>query len=534
VILSLRLCIIHSQQGEFVTEDTTERISPRYLIITAFCSGMTIMAIEMAASRLMAPYFGTSVFVWTNLLGIIMTALSIGYWLGGRLADRHPTREFLYGLLFVSAVMLLCLPFIAPWIMDWVSRGVKEGEVSLVVYSFISSLIIFCIPFSVLGMVSPTIIRLLSHAVEESGRVAGKVYAASTVGSIVGTFLPTLVFVPWIGTKKTIILFAIILLVISIVGLGRKLLCLTAVPFMGSFILIPAHYFSTPDVLFQTESPYTYIKVTEDPYFGIMLQQDEGFAMHSFYNPDQVLTGSYWDYLLPAPYFQKDKQEQQITVIGAAGGTAYRIWEETLGDDFDFRFTGAEIDPVVVRLAHEYFGMSEYDNVEISAQDGRIFLKNQPDGRFDVIFLDAYHQIYMPPHLTSLEFFQLTEQKLNPDGVFVANVNALFEDSDIYLRLIRTLQEVYDKVWVVKAGEHNFNYVFFASNSDTSLEEAIAAVPNDHALLRARMADSIRLIGDLSDIALVTDDRPLTEVLFDRTIGEWLFQGRKSWGNYLQ
>ncbi|OIP97953.1 hypothetical protein AUK40_02200 [Candidatus Wirthbacteria bacterium CG2_30_54_11] len=502
-------------------------VSVRFLTLTAFVCGMVIMAVEMAASRLMAPYFGTSVFVWTNLLGIIMLALSLGYYFGGRIADRNPTEQYLYTLLFGASLILFVLPFAAPFIMNFVSSGVSEGEFSIVVSSFVSSLIVFCIPFLALGMVSPTIIRLLSSEVDHSGRIAGRVYAASTVGSILGTFLPTLVFVPWIGTKKTILLFALVLCIVSLIGLGKRLLWGVIGVFVAALVLIPPQYFTSADIVYQTESPYSYLKVTKDSFYGNMLQQDEGYAMHSVYNPDRIFTGAYWDYLYFAPYFQPDKKEQKAAVIGAAGGTAYRMWEETSGDQFDFTFEGAEIDPVVVDLSRKYFGMDQYPNVEVSAQDGRIFLK-QSKGDYDIVFLDAYRQIYMPPHLTSLEFFQLVRDRMSEDGVMIANVNAMFEGSDIYQRMVRTLQEVFPKVWVLQVGDGSFNYLFFATSGQGDLGTALTSIPERYSFLRAEALPKIARLDTIrSDIALITDDRPLSEVLFDRMIGEWLL-GRRN------
>ncbi|HDS11367.1 MAG TPA: hypothetical protein ENN77_00495, partial [Candidatus Wirthbacteria bacterium] len=235
----------------------TDKKKTRFLTFTAFCSGMTIMAIEMTASRLMAPYFGTSVFVWTNLLGIIMAALSIGYWFGGKLADRYPNQEYLYKLLLLVSFMLLALSVVAPAIMSMINLAVNNVNYAIVVNSFLGSLIVFGLPFTVLGMVSPTIIRLLSDEVEKSGEIAGRVYAASTVGSIIGTFLPTLVFVPLIGTKRTIILFAFILLLISLIGLARKRLLGLVLIFVATAVFLPTGYATDSQVLFEAETAYT-------------------------------------------------------------------------------------------------------------------------------------------------------------------------------------------------------------------------------------------------------------------------------------
>ncbi len=480
------------------------------------------MAIEMSASRLMAPYFGASVFVWTNLLGVIMMALALGYWWGGKLADKHPTPTFLYRLLLLAALLLLGLPLVAPWFMNFMSNGVQQGQYSLVIMSFVSSLVIFGVPFTVLGMVSPTIIRLLSSAVNVAGHTAGNVYAASTVGSILGTFLPTLVLVPWIGTKRTIILFAVILLILSLIGLGRKKWWVALGLFGVIFWLTPPQYFASADILYQTETPYAYVKVVKDDAGTVSLQQDEGYGLHSLYHPDQVWTGGYWDYMALMPYLQPDKVNQRVAVIGAAGGTAYRILAKEDGEAFKFTFTGAELDPQVIKLSKQYFGMNEIQP-NVAAQDGRIWMK-QTVGDYDIIFLDAYHQMYIPPQLSSQEFFGLARSKMSAGGIFVMNINSLFDGSEIYRRIVTTIQAVWPKVWVLKVGNDSYNFLVLAtSNTALDFGQAMATVPTKLQDL-ARNATQQTTQPPLLKAELITDDKPLSEVLFDKMVGEWLLK----------
>jgi len=497
------------------------------LTAIAFIGGMTIMAVEMAAFRLMAPYFGSSVFVWTNLLGVIMLALSIGYWLGGRLADRFPYPLQLCRLLVVSALLLFTIPYLGPPLMQLASGGVQEGEVSLVVFSFLASLAIFVIPFILLGMISPTIIRLQTDLVETSGQTAGRVFAASTVGSIVGTFLPTLIFVPWIGTKRTILLFATILLLTGLIALaiwgkGKKRLALWGLLplFLLATFTIGTQYYADADIVHQSESGYTYLRVVKDRHYGNILLQDEGIGLHSFYHPERIITGSYWDYVGILPFMQPDKREQRAVIIGSAGGSAFRTWQHVAGDDFDFTFEGAELDPKVVELADQFFAMTEID-AAIKAQDGRIYLRQHP-GEIDVLLIDAYHQLYVPPHLTSLEFFELTAERLSQNGVVMLNLNALYEESDVYRRVLHTMQTAFAKVWVTKGGGP-YNYLIVGTNGGGDYLSAINRVPEEFAVLKYEALTSTTLPGKLADVRLITDDLPLTEVLFDRMVGQWLW-----------
>lgn len=494
--------------------------SLRYLKLTAFTSGMAIMAVEMSASRLMAPYFGSSIFIWTNLIGIIMASLALGYWVGGRWIDSAPKPTRLYILVLLSALFLYGLPWIAPPVMAVASGGVRAGEVSLVINSFLSALVIFGVPFILLGMISPSIIRLLSESVENSGKIAGRVYALSTLGSILGTFLPTLLFIPWIGTKRTILLFASMLLVVGILGLGKRRYSILLLGAVLGMERISPYYASEEGLVVEAESGYTYLKVLKDDYYGLILQQDEGYAIHSYYHPTLVSTGGYWDFMPLFPYLQADKHQQRVTVIGAAGGTVFHILERTKQAGYAFSYDGAEIDPAVIALARQYFELDSL-NADIKAQDGRIFIAQHQDD-IDILVLDAYHQLYIPPHLTSLEFFQLAKSKLSANGSVVININSLFETSDIYERIVRTMQEVFGYVSVLSVGQGRYNYLIIGSNGNVDFINAIHAAPDSLAALKSRALSQTRYVNVDNGAKLITDDRPLSEVLFDKMVGEWL------------
>ncbi|MCI0734455.1 MAG: fused MFS/spermidine synthase [Methylococcaceae bacterium] len=486
------------------------------MLLSAFLSGMVIMAVELTATQLMAPFFGTSVFVWTNLLGVVMTALALGYWLGGKLGDHYPSKEWLFTLLLSASFLLALIPVIAPWMLQAISASIEEDLVSLVVNSLLGSIVLFAVPFMVLGMISPSIVRLLSSGIEASGSVAGLVFSASTIGSILGTFLPTLLFVPWIGCKRTIFLFAGILLLLSLIGLRKAILWLFAAIFIFLVYRVPGTLFNQADIVYQTESLYGHVWVIRDGRGFYRLKRDQKYGVQSVYHPQKVLTDGVWDYFIVAPLFQPWKKHQSITIIGSAGGTAYRVWQETLGDRFHFQFEGAEIDPAVVSMACRYFGLN-YPNLRINTSDGRRYLV-QSRTRFDVVLLDAYHNLYIPPHLTSLEFFRLVESRLNPDGVTLANVHSWLSTSEVVDRMIRTLGEVFHKVWIINVSRTNFLLV--ATNGRGDLFEAIGAIPPTLHDLAGRIKTRSHRLTELPEAALITDDRPLSAVVFDRAAVE--------------
>src|SRR6266700_2859257 len=189
------------------------------LIVLVFVAGACSLAVELSASRLLAPYFGTSLFVWANLIGLILLYLTIGYYLGGRLADRYPRPTVLYLLTTSAAFLIGLIPFISRPILGWSLSSFASYSISVFYGSLVSVILLFAIPMILLGCVSPFALRLTIERVGKSGRTAGQLYAISTAGSILGTFLPVLWLIPTIGTYRTFFVFAVSLLLISIIGL---------------------------------------------------------------------------------------------------------------------------------------------------------------------------------------------------------------------------------------------------------------------------------------------------------------------------
>src|SRR5438874_8708309 len=189
------------------------------LILLVFVAGACSLAVELSASRLLAPYFGTSLFVWANLIGLILLYLTIGYYLGGRIADRYPRPTVLYLLTTGAAFLIGLIPFISRPILSWSLTSFATYSISVFYGSLVSVILLFAIPMILLGCVSPFAIRLTIERVGKSGRTAGQLYAISTAGSILGTFLPVLWLIPTIATYRTFFVFAVSLLLVSIVGL---------------------------------------------------------------------------------------------------------------------------------------------------------------------------------------------------------------------------------------------------------------------------------------------------------------------------
>ena len=387
-------------------------MSRRRLSFLVVVSGACSLATEMAGARLLAPYFGTSNLVWANVIGLILLYLSLGYWLGGRWADRHPTPRALGRVVLTAAVSIALLPFLSRPLFSAAARAFTSVSSGAYIASFFATMLTFAIPVTALGAVSPWAIRLAVDTVEEAGSVAGRLYALSTLGSIAGTFLPVLVLIPWLGTQRTLLCAATLLGLAATTALSPS----ARVAPTG----IAALLFFTPGaikaagdgkLLYETESAYQYIQVVREPGGDIVLHLNEGWAVHSVLPAKGPLTDGYWDAFVTLPILT-GRSSGRVAVLGNAGGTVANLygaaWPEI---DVD----GVEIDPTVSAVGRRFLGMNN-PRLTVHTADARYWLRGAKGG-FDSIVVDAYRQPYIPFHLASREFFALVRARLAPDGI---------------------------------------------------------------------------------------------------------------------
>jgi spermidine synthase len=492
-----------------------------YLRIVAFTSGLVVLAIEITAFRIVAPFFGNSIFITTNLLGVILAALALGYWLGGRLADRTHSARPLFLLMLVTACLTATIPFIAPVLLGALRNMLESIDWKLIVISLGGSFILFFIPFTLLGMVSPWLVRLATPSLEKTGRTAGSLYALSTLGSLVGTFLPTLLTVPLIGTKRSILLFSALLAIVAAIGLIKKRWLAPALILVLALGVTRPGYYASADVLAERESALEYVRVVKQGD-TVHLEQDEGFGIHSVYNPEKILTGLVFDWFALAPALIEPRTETlDVGIVGLAGGTAARQFNHFYGaegeDSRQLSITGVEVDGEVVELAREHFALDEIDPavLEVVVADGRVWLE-QTEQHFDVLILDAFRQLYIPSHLSSREYFSLAAEHLKENGVLVVNLNVTSLDSLVYKKMATTLRAVFPHVLAVPV-PGSYNVVFYATQQKVS--PGLVATSNNVAALQplatkfSEMAKPFQTSGDEWFVA--TDDRPLVESLFD-------------------
>ena len=428
------------------------RPQTRLLLPLVFVSGMASLGVEFGASRLLAPYFGTSLYVWGVLIGLILIYLSAGYVIGGRLADRHPRDQVLYQLTAWAGLWIGLIPLVSYPILLASQQGFKDLSLGLVAGTLLAVGLLFAVPVILLGCVSPFAIRLLLKDVETGGNTAGRVYALSTAGSILGTFLPVFWFIPSYGTRPTLEGFGLALVAISVAGLWprRKLYASFAIAVILAWIFLPSGI-KPPEVgtlVYEKESAYNYIQVVQVSTTTELIL-NEGQAIHSVYDSQDDLTHGYWDYLLVADAFRPaqniEPAPRSVAILGLAGGTSARQYRLAYGDQVDI--TGVEIDPDILAAGHRFFHLGDARAHEILG-DARYWLATQP-GRYDVVLLDAYRQPYIPFHLTTKEFFQQVRDHLNPGGVTAVNVGRTATDFRLVDAIASTMAAVYPNVYLV-------------------------------------------------------------------------------------
>ena len=447
----------------------------RYLYFTVFVSGMTTLAIEFSASRLLGSVFGTSNLVWASIIGLILIYLTVGYFVGGWWADRSPHPKTFYTILVWGAFLAGLIPFIARPVLRLAADAFDELQVGVLAGSFTTVLILFSLPITLLGVVSPFAIRLALRDSREAGQVSGRIYAISTLGSFIGTFLPVLVLIPLIGTTKTFALFSEFLMIVALIGLWISCGIRAAVRWVWMplvILLLVIFGFgrgvkSTTGQIFETESQYNYIQVLDvDGYRYLRL--NEGQGIHSVYHPKEINYYGPWKQFLTAPFFNQPpygvQDIQSIAIVGLAAGTSAHQATEVLGP---IPIDGFEIDDQIIQVGEEYFDMNQ-SNLNAIAQDGRWGLEHSPN-KFDLIILDAYRPPYIPWHLTTIEFFQIVSDRLTDQGSVAINVGRAPGDRRLIDGIVTTLQQVFPSVYIMDVPD-TFNSIIYATQQPTSTD----------------------------------------------------------------
>lgn len=487
-----------------------------YLYMTEFFAGMSVMAVELGASRLLAPYFSSSQIVWTIIIGTIMIAMALGNIWGGRSADKNPDPDRLYVRIIIAAVWIAAIPVLGKYVIIGISAALVFTVSSnfLIWAAFLACMVIFVFPLFLLGTVTPSLVKYTVDSLDDSGKTVGSLNAFNTIGSIIGTFVPTFVTIPAVGTSITFLIFAGILLLLALIYFistkGRKkpcviggvlflVCCLTGAS--GSFA------FWETNLLYEGESIYNYLQVkeTED---SVILSTNVLFGVQSIMKKDGGATGMYYDYAMAAPVMS-GKADGNMLVLGMGTGT----YAKQCAYYYDpASIEGVEIDQKITDLAGTYFELP--DSIAVTTYDGRSYLAAS-EGTYDVIMVDAYQDITIPFQMSSVEFFTLVREHLNENGVMVVNMN-MYTDSrgNINDYLADTIASVFDYVYTVDVAGTTNRELFATQNPEALavFEEGRSMVeePELQEMLR-RVSEGI--VPYEKGNCLLTDDKAPVELL---------------------
>ena len=454
--------------------------SNMYLYLTEFFAGMSVMAVELGASRLLAPYFSSSQIVWTIIIGTIMIAMALGNLYGGHSADKNPNPDKLYGRIIIAAIWIAAIPVVGKYIIIGISALLifSVNHNFLVAAGFAACMVIFVFPLFLLGTVTPSLVKYTVDNLDNSGKTVGKLNAFNTIGSIIGTFVPTFISIPAVGTSITFLIFAGILLLLAILYFisakipmkrSKKVL-------IGTFLFLLCCIFGhdnsfafwQTDLTYEGESIYNYLQVYEDED-EVVLSTNVLFGVQSVYEKEKGLTGMYYDYAMAAPYMAgiKEKDELDILILGMGTGTYATQCRRYF--DNNINIEGVEIDQKITDLAVKYFALPE--DIPVTTYDGRAYL-NAVDKTYDVIMVDAYQDITIPFQMSSVEFFTLVKEHLTEDGVMVVNMNMRgTQEGNINQYLADTIASVFDEVYTVDVRGSTNRELFAFGEKSTTLDD---------------------------------------------------------------
>ncbi len=507
---------------------TWRRLALLTLVLTG---GMSGMAVEMAGSRLLAPYFGDSLIVWANLIGLILLYLTVGYYLGGWLADRMPRPEVLFRLTAAAALAIALIPMVSRPVFSLAATGFATARWGLLVSSFLGVMLLFAAPMILLGCVSPFAIRLSVRGLHATGRVAGSIYGVSTVGSLLGTFLSVFVSIPTLGTRRTFLLMALALGVVSLWGLvqtlGRRGWLYALIPLLAVLLWMwgtGGAIRPVAGLIYEGESAYNYIQVRQQGE-EFILKLNEGEGNQSAYHPDRILLSRIFDYFLAAPFFRPADAPwtlERVCLIGLAGGTMARQYAAVYGP---VPMDGVEIDPQIVVVARRYLDL-HVPSLEITIGDGRYFLQ-QKDCRYDVIIVDAYRPPYIPFHLTTTEFFAEARDHLAPHGVVAVNAARTADDFTLVDALASTLKAVFPTVWIVDAAESHNSMIVAAAEPVSAADFQQQSARATHPLLVEVLARTTAHLRPFTSATMppLRDDRAPIEQVIHQMIWRFAWEG---------
>jgi spermidine synthase len=507
-----------------------------YLYLLAFTTGAVTLGIEFVGSRMLESVFGSSNIVWAMVIGLILLYLTLGYAIGGRIADRRPSSALLFQIVIWAAFCSALVPLVSRPILSAAATAFSQADAGLVLGSLTTTLILFSVPITMFGMVSPFVIRLALPSATAAGSVSGTVYAIGTVGSLVGTFGTVLVLIPLVGTTRSALFLAALAYSVAWIGLfgvsPRRAIWYLTMPLAITVLLYV--YPGSPlraappgsKVLIDEESAYHYIQVVEDAGGYRYLYLNEGQGIHSQWHPTEYLFDRTWGYFLAAPYFNSERRSppERLLIVGLATGTIARQYAHFFpGISVD----GVELDARILEVGAALFELNteSIPGLKTIAGDGRWELRGV-SGNYDVVAIDAYRPPYIPWHLTTVEYYREIRDLLSPQGVVAINVGRTDRDRRLVDALTATLSEVFASVSTVDV-PGSFNTILYATTTATSgggLSQRLAEGLDPEVQEQIRLVES-NLVANSTDGIVLRDDHAPVEFLVDRLVFEFLLGG---------
>ena len=491
-----------------------------------FVAGAAVMVLEIMGSRLLAPVFGDSIFVWGSLIGIVMTSLALGYFIGGKIADRQPSFRSFSIIILAAGIFTILVPISSPLVLEVVFYSGLDDQFS----PLLATILLLTVPTTLLGMISPYAIKLTVNDITKIGGISGNLYSISTGGSIVGTFVTVFLLVPSFGVRYIIFSIGVLLIAVSLIGLTnieKIFVIIIAVSLMmpvTSFIAGTISIYSG-DIVYQTDTPYNTLNVVDNQNKGVRT-----LWLNSMPHSSMYLNGSnnsvflYTDYFHIAFVYNPDIEN--VLFIGGGGFSGPKKFLE---DYSNVIIDVVEIDAQVVDIAKNYFNVNENERLKIYVEDGRKYL-SRTDKKYDLIVLDAYSKTYAPFHLLTLEFLESIEDHLNPNGILASNlISSLIGDtSDLIRAEYKTVNMVLPNVYLFYTYSSSMsqvqNIILIASMNSTNFSKMdLVTMSNNAPKWSEKLAEYALTYFDekvrIEDVPILTDDYAPAQSLLNPITG---------------
>ena len=411
--------------------------------LLVFSSGAMVMALELMASRILTPVFGSTTYTWGSLIGVILAGLSLGYYLGGKIADKNPQFQKICSIIFSAGLYTIFIPFIAPSVLGFSISVLPASQYAPLLATFV----LLMLPTTLLGFVSPYSIKLATHTLKRVGNISGSLYSLSTIGGILGTFLTVFVLIPMISVREIIFAIGITLMITSLIGLKTppKIVVLVVIvlliaPWSSAVVGLIPHI---GESIYEKETPYSHLDVTDSGKIRTLFINGMIHGKMNLDDPSELVI-DYTRYFHLGGIFNSDFEN--VLFIGGGGFSGPKNFLSTYPD---ILVDVVEIDPDVIDVAKKYFAVNDDPRLRIFNEDARNFL-TQNNEKYDLIILDAYATNYVPFHLLTAEYFQILDSRLQPRGIVVSNLigSLVGETSDLFRSAYKTMDTVFPTLYV--------------------------------------------------------------------------------------